>query len=337
MSTPHFPPPAPDVQRSVFEGASPEPVSGVPPEPPRRNRYAIHLGLFVATVISVLFAGNQELLLGDEPLTLANLWKGWTFAVPLMVILLAHEFGHYIAARWHRVHASLPYFIPMPISPFGTMGAIISMKGRIGSRKALLDIGASGPLAGMVFAVPILVWGLLHSEVKEITGSGLLEGQCLLYSLLKRLTVGPIPEGSDVFLHPTAFAGWVGLLITMINLVPVGQLDGGHVAYALIGPRQNAIARMVHYGLLAVFAVNFGYHFLRHFQTEPLGQTVGRAAEMSMFWLVWFGFLFLLRALSGGNHPPTEPGELSRGRKAIAIGTLLLFVLLFMPTPLSQY
>lgn len=337
MSTPGFPPPTAGMPRSVFEPPRQDPVQGVPPEPERRRNYATNVGLFVATLVSVLLAGNQEMLFGQEPFTLRNLVKGWTFAVPLMAILLAHEFGHYIAARIHRVSASLPYFIPMPISPFGTMGAIISMRGRIGSRKALLDIGASGPLAGMVFALPILVWGLLHSEVKEITGSGLLEGQCLLYSLLKWLTVGPIPEGSDVFLHPTAFAGWVGLLITMINLVPVGQLDGGHVAYALLGPRQNTIAKVVHFGLLGVFAVNFGYHFLRGMGTEPVGETVGRAFEMSMFWLVWFGFLFLLRAFSGGNHPPTEPGELGRGRKVIAIATLLLFVLLFMPTPLSQY
>lgn len=335
--TQQFPPPPSHRPVSVFEAPVREPVQATPDPPQRRAPYLTNLALFAATLVSVLLAGNQEMLFGEEPFTLGNLWKGWTFAVPLMVILLAHEFGHYIAARIHRVHASLPYFIPMPISPFGTMGAIIAMRGRIGSRKALLDIGASGPLAGMVFAVPILIWGLLHSEVNEITGHGLLEGQCLLYSLLKWITLGPIPEGSDVFLHPTAFAGWVGLLITMINLVPVGQLDGGHVAYALVGPKQNAIAKIVHYSLLGVFAINFGYHFLSGMGTEPLADTVGVAFEMSMFWLVWFGFLFLLRHFSGGNHPPTEPGELGLGRKIVAVGTLLLFVLLFMPTPLSRY
>ena len=336
--TQHFPPPATSRSPSVFE-KPPEPVQAKsPPGPPRsRPRVLTNLALFVATVLSVLLAGNQGILVGEEPLTLASLWKGWTFMVPLMTILLAHEFGHYIAARIHRVPASLPYFIPMPISPIGTMGAIIAMRGRIGSRKALLDIGASGPIAGMVFAVPILIWGLLHSEVHVITGNGLMEGQCLLYSLLKWLTVGPIPEGSDVFLHPAAFAGWVGLLITMINLVPVGQLDGGHVAYALVGPKQDIIAKIVHYGLLLVFAVNFGYHVLARLGTETIGATIGKAFELSMFWLVWFVFLFVLRWLSGGNHPPTGPSELDWGRKAIAIGCMLLFVLLFMPTPLSQY
>jgi membrane-associated protease RseP (regulator of RpoE activity) len=314
-----------------------QPVQAAAPPPQRRPSYWINLLLFLVTLLSVLVAGNQEVLFGDEAFTFANVWKGWTFAVPLMAILLAHEFGHYIAARIHRVHASLPYFIPMPISPFGTMGAIIAMRGRIGSRRALLDIGASGPLAGMVVALPIVVWGLRISPVQEITGHGLLEGQCLLYSLLKWISVGPIPEGSDVFLHPTAFAGWVGLLITMINLVPVGQLDGGHVAYALLGPRQNKIAKVVHFSLLGVFAVNFLYHIIMRFGSEPLAETLGVAFEMSMFWLVWFGFLFLLRRFSGGDHPPTEPGELGRGRKLIAIGTLFLFVLLFIPTPLSRY
>ena len=338
MTSQHFPTPTTDRRASVLDAPS-RPARSQPPEGPeaRRPRYVTNLALFVATVASVLLAGNQEMLVGEEAWTLGNLLKGWTFALPLMTILLAHEFGHYIAARIHHVPASLPYFIPMPISPLGTMGAIISMKGRIKSRQALLDIGAAGPLSGMVFAIPILIWGLLHSEVQVVTGQGLLEGQCLLYSLLKWLTVGTIPEGSDVFLHPTAFAGWVGLLITMINLVPVGQLDGGHVAYALFGPKQNTLAKIVHFGLIGVFAINFGYHFVTRVGSESVLETLGKSFEMSMFWLVWFVFLFILRWLSGGNHPPTEPGELDTGRKAIAIGCMLLFVLLFMPTPLSQY
>ena len=356
MTQPQFPDPEPEKQtarkqqpgaqqpgaqqprnpQSIFAPVSPMPARRDPSED--RPRYFVHIGLFLATVVTLLLAGNQDVLLGDEPFTFTNLWKGWTFAIPLIAILLAHEFGHFIAARLHNVRASLPYFIPMPISPIGTMGAIILMRGRIGSRKALLDIGASGPLAGMAIAIPVLVWGLLNSEVHPVTGAGLMEGQCLLYSLLKRLTVGPIPEGSDVFLHPTAFAGWVGLLITMINLMPIGQLDGGHVAYALAGRRQDTIARFVHFGLLGVFGATFGYHFLSAVRTEQAAEAALRGLEMSLFWLVWFGFLFVLRLLSGGkNHPPIEQGDLGRGRMVVAIGTLLLFFFLFMPTPLSQY
>ena len=327
MTTPSSPPPAPE------ENAQPASRTRLP-------SYTFQVCLFLATVVSLLIAGNSAVLFDDEPFTPANLWKGWTFAVPLIAILLAHEFGHFLAARIHGVPASLPYFIPMPISPIGTMGAVILMHGRIRSRKALLDIGASGPIAGMIVALPMLVVGLLLSEVKEVTEPGVLEGQCLLYSLIKRVTVGSIPDGSDVFLHPTAFAGWVGLLITMINLVPVGQLDGGHVAYALLGERQNTIAKYVHYGLLGVFAVNFGYHFwdaIRNGSHDSFGSAASKAIEMSMFWLVWFGFLWLLRFLSRSNHPPTEPGTLGPVRTAIAIGALVLFVLLFMPTPLSTY
>ena len=325
MTPPSYPPPPMTPDRM--------PV----PQSPGWPQYAIHLGLFIATVASLLFAGNPMVLLDDEPFSLANLWRGWPFAVPLITILIAHEFGHFIAARRHGVPASLPYFLPMPLSPFGTMGAIIVMRGRIASRKALLDIGASGPLAGMAVALPVLVWGLLHSEVKEITGHGVMEGQCLLYSLIKRIVLGPIPDGFDVFLHPTAFAGWVGMLITMINLVPVGQLDGGHVAYALLGPRQNTVAKYVHLGLLGVFATTFGMHFLDASKQAPLADAAYTAFTMSFVWLLWFGLLLLLRRLSKGNHPPTGPGDLDRTRKAIAVGTLLLFVLLFMPTPWSTY
>ncbi|PIE05505.1 MAG: site-2 protease family protein [Sorangium cellulosum] len=307
------------------------------PRPKQRRAvppYVTNLFLFIVTVVSVFTAGNPGLFLGDKPPSISDFWAGWPFAIPLMIILLAHEFGHYIAAQIHGVPASLPYFIPLPmLSPFGTMGAIIAMKGRIKSRRALLDIGASGPLAGMLFAVPILIWGLSQSEVHVVVGhgwlglNGLLEGQCLLYSLLKWLVVGPIPQGGDVYLHPTAFAGWTGLLITMVNLVPVGQLDGGHVAYALFGPRQNAIARLVHFSLPLVGTIIFAIN--------SLSMPWGKAAEMSLFWLVWFGFLFVLRRFSGGNHPPTEPGDLGLGRKFVAIFTLILFVLLFMPTPMS--
>jgi len=284
-----------------------------------------------------MIAGNPEVLFGDTPITISELTKGWTFAVPLLTILLAHEFGHFIAARIHKVPASLPYFIPMPISPIGTMGAVILMRKRIDSRNALLDIGAAGPLAGLAASIPILIWGLLHSEVNEITGHGILEGQCILYSIIKYATIGPIPNGSDVFLHPTAFAGWVGLLITMINLVPVAQLDGGHVAYALLDSRQNTVAKYVHFGLLAVFATLFTYQLITTLAKESLAEAVMRAIEMSVFWLAWFGFLFLLKFLSGKNHPPVEPGQLSRTRKIIAVACLLLFILLFMPTPWSQY
>ncbi len=296
-----------------------------------RPRWPWNLGLFLVTVVTVFGAGAVQVATPEDKLDMHLLLKGWIFAVPLLAILLAHEFGHYIAARIHKVPASLPYFIPVPpmLSPFGTMGAVISMRGRIRSRKALVDIGAAGPLAGMVVALPVLVWGLLHSQVRPASGGGMLEGESLLYLLLKRLTLGPIPAGYDVFLHPVAFAGWAGLFVTMINMIPIGQLDGGHIAYALFGPVQNQLGRMVHWGLLGLGALIIGARFW-------LGGSWGTAIESGSFWMVWFALLLVLKRFGGRDHPPTEPGELGLVRTVVAAGSLLMFVLLFMPTPLTQ-
>lgn len=331
-------PPDPDLPRSRAPQSlwQASPVEASPTvETRQRKRLVTPVVLFVLTVASVFVAGAVQV--GSDFSSAASLLSGWVFAVPLLSILLAHELGHYVAARVHGVSASLPYFIPMPASPFGTMGAVIVMRGRIASRKALLDIGAAGPLAGLAIAIPVLVWGLLHSEVKRVTGSGIQEGQCLLYLALKRLSVGPIPVGHDVFLHPAAFAGWTGLLVTMINLLPVAQLDGGHVAYSLFGPTQNRLARAVHALLPVLFLVSVGSELVIHGSPEAKAGAVGLAVKNSFFWLIWFVLLFVLRWLGGRDHPPTEPGELGPVRKAVAVGTLVLFVLLFMPTPMAQY
>jgi membrane-associated protease RseP (regulator of RpoE activity) len=311
-----------------------------------------HLILFGITLFTVFLSGatyvRASAPFAGEPtfssivldaLKPAHFVQGWLFAVPLLSILLAHEFGHYIAARIHRVEASLPYFIPLPfLSPLGTAGAVITMRGAIRSRSALLDIGAAGPLAGMVVALPVLALGLSLSDVKELLPTGHdQEGQCLLYSALKYAVLGSIPEGHDVFLHPTAWAGWAGLLVTMINLVPSGQLDGGHIAYALFGQRQNRYGEIVRYSLLGLFL----YNLVRFVGPVLLGTStldLSTAIGNSMFWLVWFGLLGLMRNLSGterGAHPPVEPGELTPFRRAIAWGCLVLFVLLFMPTPIA--
>src|SRR6478752_6873237 len=305
-------------------------------------RFGLPLLLFVLTVLSVFWTGavDADPSFADSlnPRRLLEVWHGWPFAVPLMAILIAHESGHYVAARVHKVPASLPFFIPLPfLSPFGTMGAIIGMSGRIRSRVALLDIGAAGPLAGMIVALPVLAFGLSQSAVGPNSGHYTQEGQSLLYLLMKRAFVGPIPDGMDVHLHPTAYAGWVGLLVTMINMLPWGQLDGGHIAFALFGERQNAIARWVRRSLLLLFAFNllrFVGPVLMH--QSSLGYAF--AVSNSLFWLIWYGFTGLIGRLSGGaDHPPFEPGELGPGRRAVAWGCLILFVLLFMPTPYAIY
>jgi membrane-associated protease RseP (regulator of RpoE activity) len=305
-------------------------------------KYGLNLLLFALTVPSVFFAGAMQVdrTIADQlPHRLLEIWRGWPFAVPLLAILLAHEFGHYIAARVHRVPASLPYFIPLPeLSPFGTMGAIIAMRGRIRSRAALLDIGAAGPIAGMVVALPVLALGLHWSGIGPNPPSDYAqEGQSLLYLLMKRVFLGPIPAGLDAQLHPTAVAGWVGFLITMINLLPWGQLDGGHIAFALFGDRQHALARGVRRFLLVLF----GYNLLRFCVPVALhrsSMSYGFAIGSSLFWLVWYGFTGIIARVSGGaDHPPFEPSQLGPVRRTIAWSCLVLFALLFMPTPWTQY
>src|SRR6478735_9125614 len=309
--------------------------SGASPDPQEPTKYGLPLFLFVLTAISVFWTGatDADPTLGEslDPRRIVEIWRGWQFAVPLLAILIAHESGHYIAARWHRVPASLPFFIPLPrLSPFGTMGAIIGMSGRIRSRVALLDIGAAGPLAGMVVALPVLAIGLSKSPILPNSEHYTQEGQSLLYMLMKRVFAGPIPDGSDVQLHVTAMAGWVGLLITMINMLPWGQLDGGHIAYALFGEQQHAIARWVRRSLLALFAFNL-IRFMGPVLTHKSSLGVGLALANSVFWLIWFGFTGLIAAISGGaDHPPFEPGQLGQGRRAVAWLCLIMFLLLFM-------
>lgn len=312
----------------------PESPADVTPRPARSMLPAV---LFVLTCASVLLTGAAMVVRG-MPQTAVELISGWVYAVPLMAILTCHEFGHYIAARIHRVPASLPLFLPLPlISPFGTLGAVIAMPERIRSRNALLDIGAAGPIAGMMVALPVLVYGLGLSPVEPQSTSGYLqEGQSLLYWSIKRLVKGPIPDGHDVVLHPTAVAGWVGLLVTMLNLIPWGQLDGGHIAFALLGPAQNRIARGVRYAVLLCFFYNLATFVGPVLSAEsqmPIGEAIGN----SWTWLVWFVLLSLLGRFMGHHHPPFEPGELSPRRRRVAIGCLALFVLLFMPTPLAIY
>lgn len=344
-----FPPPtrpwSPPPEPAHVPMRGDEPAFDDDPEPaePPAGAWRLNAILFAVTVPSVFLAGMfwaATDATAELPFV-ARFLGGWVFAVPLLTILVGHELGHYVAARLHGVPASLPYFLPLPVlSPFGTMGAVITMRGRIRSRIALLDIGAAGPIAGMVIAVPVLVVGLSLSTVRPISeGAYIQEGQSLLYWALKRAVLGPIPPGHDVYLHPTALAGWAGLLVTMINMLPWGQLDGGHIAYALLGPVQNRVSRFVRWTLLPLFLYNVAV-FVGPVLLGTSELPLGLALSNSWFWLVWFVVLGVLGRLGGGRggeHPPTEPGALSRGRAAVAVGTLVMFATLFMPTPWAAY
>jgi membrane-associated protease RseP (regulator of RpoE activity) len=303
--------------------------------PPRRERLWLHFLLFGLTLISMQVT-SMNFYGGAPP---GHTLAGYAAyqALSLLGILLVHELGHYIAARLHRVPASPPYFLPLPLLGFfGTLGAVITMDDRIRSRKALLDIGAAGPIAGMVVALPVLAWGLKLSEVAPLGEHYMQEGQSILYWLMKRLVLGPIPEGHDVQLHPMAFAGWGGMMLTMINLLPWGQLDGGHIAFALFGEQQNRFARWVRRGMLAAFAYNI-YVFVVPVLLGRSSQGWDAAIMSSTSWLVWYGVTGIMSRVSGPEHPPFEPEPLGRGRQLVAVGCLLLFVLLFLPTPVSAY
>ena len=311
-------------------------TSTPPPAEPAAPRRVLPLVLFLATVVTVLRAGAEQVEGAENLSYVAALRAGWTFAVPLLGILLTHEFGHYFAAKLHGVRASLPYFLPMPLSPFGTFGAVIGMPDRITSRRKLLDIGAAGPLAGMLVALPVLAWGLAHSEVKPLTEHGLIEGQSMLYWLMKKLFVPrAIGPGEDVYLHPTAFAGWAGLFVTMLNLIPVGQTDGGHIAYALFGKKQDRYAEWVRTALLPLVVFNAGTAMAAERVGGYAEGWFGRVTTASSMWLMWWVILGVLARLGGGNHPPVDDHDEPLGlvRTVIAIASLVLFVLLFMRAP----
>ncbi|HIE03791.1 MAG TPA: site-2 protease family protein [Candidatus Latescibacteria bacterium] len=277
---------------------------------PRRTPW-INIILFVATIFTTMAAGalhaGADIL--SSPLLI---YKGIPFSASLMLILGVHEAGHYLASRRWGVKASLPYFIPMPHPLLGTMGAFIKVRSPIPNRKALVDIGASGPLSGFVLAVLVTAIGLASSKLVPAPIEGrpegrLLLGSSLIFSWLVQLVLGHIPEGYDIILSPMAFAGWIGLFVTALNLIPVGQLDGGHVTYALFGERHRFIARL----------------------------TVLVLLPMGMLWMGWLLWAFLLVLFLGMRHPPPyDPyTPLDRGRKLIGYLSLSIFVLCFTPTP----
>lgn len=313
--------------------------------PAPRPRYLLHLLLFLATALSTTLSGA---LYVSKSFTeaLLRLPDGLAYSVPLLTILVCHEFGHYIAARLHGVPASLPYFVPLPIlSPLGTMGAVITQEATT-DRKKLIDIGAAGPLAGLVVALPILVYGLSLSKVQPLIGEGLQEGNSILYALVKRAVTGEwLPgNGRDVILHPTAWAAWAGLLVTMLNLLPIGQLDGGHVATAYFGNRYGRIARVLHWGLvgLAIVVLVTGYVGARR-TLVVMGYPAddGMALEVGLQpavgWLVWAALLLAMKRASGGEyHPPVDGAPLPRSRRILFWIVCVTFLLTFMPAPLRK-
>jgi membrane-associated protease RseP (regulator of RpoE activity) len=278
--------------------------------------------LFAFTVASVFVTW----MLHEAP-SRTGVLHALSYTAALMAILLAHEFGHFVAARIHRVDASLPYFIPLPmISPFGTMGAVIRMRSVIPTRRALLDIGAAGPLAGLALALPLYAWGVAHSQVVPTDGGGsdMIElGNSLMSRWIDRSFGPTVTDGTDIMLSPVAFAGWAGMFVTMINLLPAGQLDGGHVAYALFGRRQNVVAQWVHRSMLVFFFISLGGFLARDVRAGLGLWHIGRHVNNSLFWLLWFEVLAVLGTLSPAATKETD----GVGVRTRAFATLGLSVL----------
>jgi membrane-associated protease RseP (regulator of RpoE activity) len=276
----------------------------------RKEKIALNIILFIITMATTLLAGAlQE---GVNPLkNPEQIFKGIPFSFALMGILLAHELGHYLIAKKHGLNVTLPYFIPAP-SFIGTFGAFIKIRSAVRDRRMLLDVGVAGPLVGVVVSIPFLVLGLWLSEVKMVQGQmGTNLGSSLLLSFLSWVIIGPVPEGYDIVLHPVGFAGWIGLLVTSLNLLPIGQLDGGHVAYALLGEKQNKISKFVFIAILGIGI--FGWQG----------------------WLLWG----LLLAIMGFRHPPLVDWwvPLDYKRKIIGWLAVLIFILTFTPVPFSGF
>ena len=312
-------------------------VLDTPPSQKSKDSWWLPLALIAATFVSTTFVGSQ-MVLERSPASVEELARGWTFSVPLMAILLSHEFGHYIAGRLHGVDISPPFFIPMPIFLLGTMGAVIRMRGAIRSRNALLDVGAAGPIAGFIVAIPVVLFGVAESDVRalaEVIEPGqtyIIEGRSLFYSGLIYALKGPMPDGHDIWLTPTALAGWAGLLVTMINLVPVGQLDGGHIAYALFGRRQNRWSERTRHLLLVLGVAVGGLYGLNAMVAGADASEIAGELGAGVHWLVWAGLLWVMAKVSGRDHPPTSEEPLTPIRRGLAWGSLFLFAMLFMPS-----
>jgi membrane-associated protease RseP (regulator of RpoE activity) len=279
----------------------------------------INLALFLGTVLTTLLAGAWPMsgvslgaLLADP----IRLLEGAPFAASLLSILVVHEFGHYTFGRRHGMPISLPYFIPAPppIFPVGTLGAVIRLRGPARDRRALFDMAVAGPLAGLALALPILAYGFSRAVVmpkERLLGGGLELGESLLLRAVQWAVLGPVPDSHVVVLDSVGVAAWFGLFVTALNLIPAGQLDGGHLVYALFGPRHRLISKLTVGGLIG------------------LGVISG-----SLTWLVW---ALLITAVMGFQHAPPmdDVTPLDPGRRALGLFALALLVVLLPPVPIA--
>jgi len=271
------------------------------------TRWKVNLLLLIITLITTTLAGTTG---GDSLVEI--IISGLPFSLTIMAILLSHEMGHYLAARRFRIKATLPYFIPFP-SIIGTMGAVIKIKSPIRSRRALLYIGAMGPLVGFALSIAAVIIGLHLSEIRPLPemepGAFVpIFGDSLLFAFLVKIILGTIPQGQDVFLSSYAWAGWIGFLVTSLNLMPMGQLDGSHILYALIGRNQ------LYFGWAAFAALII-------------------LALVWPGWIVWIVLVLLFLMI--GHPPVNDPTPLTMGERIMGWSCVIIFILTFIPVPVT--
>jgi hypothetical protein len=291
------------------------------PPPPPRERWGRHALLFALTVLTTTYFGGLHYVgflfdfgLQNPTVSTRGFWMGglW-YSLTILAILGCHEMGHYLACRYYRVAASLPYFLPAPVLT-GTLGAFIRIRQRIPNKQALFDIGIAGPIAGFVVAVPTMFIGVAMSRVVRLPEEfiGFELGEPLLFRAAAWLLWGPIADGYSLNLHPMAFAAWFGLLATALNLFPVGQLDGGHISYAVLGRRSSLIT----IGMIAIAIA---------------------LTTFSLSWLVWTILMIGMLIAFGPHHPPTldDVTPVDRTRVVLAVVAALIFVVCFTPAPIE--
>lgn len=316
--TPGGAPPEPFTPPYRDTWTSPERPAPPPSVARARSRPAVHLLLFLATLLTTTFFGSYHHagfvadFTADMPQV--SFIQGAWFSLTLLAIIGCHEFGHYFACRYYGVDATLPYFLPAPLPLTGTIGAVIRIRQPIRSKPVLFDVGVAGPIAGFVVALPALFLGLHLSRLVPLPDDfvGMSLGEPLLFQWAAALTWGDAPEGYTLNLHPVGLAAWMGLLLTALNLFPIGQLDGGHIAYAVLG---------------------------RHATHVSLGGTLVTVSLVfvSSSWVIWAMLMIAMLVFLGPRHPrtPDEDVPLDTGRILLAVAAAAIFVVCFTPAPFS--
>lgn len=305
-----------------------------PPLPPRHGRLWVQVSLLLATIATTTLTGAchyASFAIDFSKLTaegsgqlgtdlFSDPWfyvRGLWYSLTILAILGVHEMGHYVACLRYGVEATRPYFLPAPLPLTGTLGAFIRIKSRIPDKVALFDIGIAGPIAGFVVAVPALFMGLMLSRIDRLPedSSQLMElGEPLLFRFAAWIIWGDVADGYSINMHPMAFAAWFGLLATALNLFPIAQLDGGHISYAVLGPRSTIVT-------MVMVVVAIGLTFV------------------SSSWIAWTVLLMVMIATMGARHPPTldDDRQLDAARVMLAVVAMVILAICFTPAPIGPF